>query len=187
MIIRKAKHSDSASIANYLMLAMEQLLYEFISKEDYDTAYTLLLYFVSQKDNQYSYENCIVAEIDDEVVGAVNYYDGEKLIELREPILNYVRDNFNKKFNPENETQAGEYYIDTLGVAPHMQGKGIGTRLLQYLIDHYTVKQQQTLGLLVDKENPDARKLYMKLGFKSVGKKILVGHEMEHLQINSLF
>ena len=186
MIIRKAKRSDSASIAKHLMLAMEQLLYEFIAKKDYDAAYNLLLYFVSKENNQYSYRNCIVAEIDHEVVGVVNYYEGEKLIELREPILNYVRANFNKEFNPENETQAGEYYIDTLGVDPNRQGKGIGTQLLQYLIDNYTIQQQKTLGLLVDKENPAAKKLYLKLGFKSVGKKVLVGHEMEHLQINPL-
>lgn len=184
MIIRKAKRSDSESIANYLMLAMEQLLYEFICKEDYDVAYNLLLHFVSKKNNQYSYLNCIVAEIDNKVAGVVNYYDGEKLIELREPILDYVRAYFNKGFDPENETQAGEYYIDTLAVDPNMQGKGIGTKLLQYLIDEYTVKQQKIVGLLVDKENPEARKLYLRMGFKSVGKKILVGHEMEHLQRN---
>jgi len=54
---------------------------------------------------------------------------------------------------------------------------------LQFLIDEYVYKSNETLGLLVDKDNPAAKKLYLKLGFEFVGNKTFAGKQMEHLQL----
>jgi len=89
---------------------------------------------------------------------------------------------FNRDFHPEDETQAGEYYIDCVGVIPNQQGKGIGTQVFLFLINEYANQKDKTLGLLVDKKNPKAKQLYLKLGFEIVGEKILAGKKMEHLQ-----
>lgn len=184
MIIRKATIDDSELIAKYLLLAMEEIIYKFIDERDPKTAYYFLLHFVESENNQYSYQNCFVAEENDEIIGAVSVYDGGKLHELRKPIVDYVRLNFNPDFSPENETQSGEFYIDSLGVSPNHQGKGIGSKMLQFLIEEFVTKNKQTLGLLVEEENPGAKKLYLKLGFKVVGEKTLVGKKLEHLQIS---
>lgn len=183
MQIRSALPEDSQAIAEYLLMAMKDIAYLFIGQQDYKKAKDFLYHFVKSEDNQYSYQNCLVVEDGGDIIAAVNLYDGGKLHELREPIISYVQTHFNEHFNPEDETQAGEYYIDTLAVNPKYQGQGIGTKLLQFLIIEYTVKQNHTLGLLVDKDNPSAKKLYLKLGFKPVGNKTLVGKPMEHLQI----
>jgi ribosomal protein S18 acetylase RimI-like enzyme len=184
MIIRKATIDDSESIAKHLLLAMEEIIYKFIDEKDPKTAYYFLLHFVESENNQYSYQNCFVAEENDEIIGAVAVYDGGKLQELRKPVVDYVRLNFNPDFSPENETQSGEFYIDSLGVSPNHQGKGIGSQLLQFLIEEFVTKNKQTLGLLVEEGNPGAKKLYLKLGFKVVGVKTLVGKTLEHLQIS---
>ncbi|MDA6072505.1 GNAT family N-acetyltransferase [Flavobacterium sp. AC] len=184
MIIRKATIEDSESIAAHLLLAIEEIIYKFIAEKDPKTAYYFLLHFVESENNQYSYENCFVAEENNEIIGAVSVYDGGKLQELRKPIVDYVRLNFNPDFSPENETQSGEYYIDSLGINPNHQGKGIGSKILQFLIEEYVTKNKQTLGLLVEEGNPGAKKLYLKLGFKPVGVKTLVGKTLEHLQIS---
>ncbi|MDX3915309.1 MAG: hypothetical protein QHC79_17330 [Pseudosphingobacterium sp.] len=34
---------------------------------------------------------------------------------------------FRINYNPENEIQVGEYYIDIVGVSPAQQGEGIGS------------------------------------------------------------
>ena len=183
MIIRKATVKDATFIATYLLLAMEDIVYTFIGEKDHRKARAFMLHFVAQEDNQYSYQNCWVAEQDGEVVAAVNVYDGAKLNELRQPILEHIRSLYNKDFQPEDETQAGEYYIDTLGVNSLQQGMGIGSKLLQHVINEYITQRHQTLGLLVDDENPNAKRLYVKLGFKPVGKKMLFGKYMEHLQM----
>lgn len=186
MIVRRATMEDSYLIATYLLLAMEDIVYKFIGEKDYQKAKGFLAYFAERENNQYSYQNCWVAEDEGKVVAAANIYDGARLVELRMPIVQYLKTQFNRDFIPEDETQSGEYYIDTLGVNPNQQGKGIGLRMLQFMIDEYVNKQHQTLGLLVDEENPAAKKLYLKLGFRPVGTKVLVGKSMEHLQLGKV-
>lgn len=183
MLIRKATQNDSKFIATYLLLAMEDIVYKFIGSKDSAKAAKFMLHFVQQPNNQYSYQNCWVAEINSEVVAAANLYDGARLDELRLPVARHIRSEFSKDFEPEDETQAGEYYIDSLGVSTSQRGKGVGSKVLQFLIDEYANKQRKTLGLLVDEENQNARRLYLKMGFKLVGRKLLFGKNMEHLQI----
>lgn len=183
MVIRKATLEDSPLIAAYLLLAMEDIVYQFIGEEDYDKAREFLQYFIEKENTQYSYQNCFVAEEAGEVIAAVNLYSGAQLNVLREPIVRFIKMQFGNDIRLEDETQEGEYYIDTLGVNPNQQGKGVGSKILQFLIDEYVTKNKQTLGLLVDEENPSARKLYLKLGFKPIAKKLFLGKRMEHLQI----
>lgn len=185
MIIRQATIDDSKFIASCLFLAMEDIVYNFIGERNSHKALQLFQHFAETDNNQYSYQNCWVAEIDGEIVAAVNIYNGENLIELRKPVIQYIKTLYNKDFNPEDETQSGEYYIDTFAVKQSKQGKGIGTKMLQFLIEKYVIQNHQTLGLLVEEDNLPAKKLYYKLGFKPMGKKTLVGKNMEHLQINN--
>ncbi len=183
MIIRKATLKDSEFIAQYLLLALKDIIFQFIGEQDHDKAKNLLLYFITNENNQYSFQNCWVVEEGNEIIAAVNLYDGAMLRELREPVIKYIKAHLDLDLNVEDETQPGEYYIDSLGVNPNQQGKGIGSKLLKFLIDEYVNKNKQTLGLLVDEENTNAKKLYLKLGFKHVGNKIYVGKNMAHLQI----
>lgn len=185
ILVRKATFHDSEMIAPCLFLAMEDILYTFIGEEDAEKARAFMVHFVEKDNNQYSYQNCWVAEDNRKVVAAINLYNGALLSELRQPVIEHLRSKFNNDFTPEDETQAGEYYIDALGVNPDQQSKGIGTKLLQFVIDEYVNKQSQTLGLLVDETNPNAKRLYVKLGFKSAGRRVLFGKNMEHLQIRS--
>ncbi|MBZ4035555.1 GNAT family N-acetyltransferase [Flavobacterium sp. 17A] len=185
MNIRKAEKKDAEKIAPILLLAMEDIIYKFIAKEDYASAKDFLQHFIERENNQYSYQNCFVAEENNEIIGAVNIYKGGDIEELRNPIIEYVRKHYNPEFDPEFETREGEYYIDSLGVNPKYQGKGIGSQLLQFLIDKYVHKNKEVLGLLVEEDNPSAKKLYLKLGFKVVGSKTLVKKNLVHLQIKN--
>ena len=182
MTIRKAQPKDANAIATYLLLAMEDIVYQFIGEKSREKAKRFLLNLIGKKANQYSYENCWVMEIEHEVAAVAVVYDGGKLKALRASVAQEIKLMFNRDFNPEDETAAGEYYIDSIGVNPQQQGKGLGSKLFQFLIDEYVVKRNGTLGLLVDKDNPAAKKLYLKLGFEIVGEKALAGKRMEHLQ-----
>lgn len=169
---------------------MEEIVYEFIGEVDSQKARAFLLHFVREENNQYSYQNCWVVEQDNNVVecdcrivATVNIYDGRKLEELRWPIIKYIKEHFNRELVVEDETEPGEFYIDSFGVSLDQQGKGLGSEILKFLVDEYVNRQNRTLGLLVDIENPNAKRLYLKMGFKSVGKKTLVGKTLEHLQI----
>lgn len=182
MIIRKSKPEESKVVASCIALAMKDIVCHFIGEDSSGKAIHFLDCLIREKGNQYSYENCWVVESDNEIVAAAVVYDGARLKELRKPVANTIKIMFNRDFHPEDETQAGEYYIDCVGVIPNQQGKGIGTQVFLFLINEYANQKDKTLGLLVDKKNPKAKQLYLKLGFEIVGEKILAGKKMEHLQ-----
>ena len=58
-----------------------------------------------------------------------------------------------------------DMYIDILAVAPAMQGKGIGTRLLEAIFQTAREKGFKSVSLEVVDTNPDARRLYERAGF----------------------
>lgn len=183
--IQKAALSDSAEIASLLLLAMEDIVYEFLGAKDKQAAFDFMYHMVSTENNQYSYQNVYILRLDGKIAGAVNLYDGARLEELRKPVAEYITARTSLPFAPEDETRAGEFYIDSIGVHPDRQGQGIGGKLLRYLVSEYVEKQGETLGLLVEQANPAARRLYEKTGFRKIGEKVLVGKMMDHLQIRN--
>ncbi|MEW6624899.1 MAG: GNAT family N-acetyltransferase [Bacillota bacterium] len=73
-----------------------------------------------------------------------------------------------RAFNEENK---GYGYIDdgmpelSIALYPEYRGKGAGTALLQYLIDHLPVSTK-SISLSVNVQNP-AKRLYERVGFKT--------------------
>lgn len=185
MIIRKAKTEDAKEIAPFMMLAMKDIVFQFIGENSSEKATLFLETLIGEKANQYSFENCWIAENEGKIIAAANIYDGSKLQELRTPVAAIIKSLFNRDFNPEDETQEGEFYIDCVGVGLEQQGKGIGSKIFQFLIDEYVYNRNKTIGLLVDKDNPNAKRLYLKLGFEIMGEKTLTGKTLEHLQFKN--
>jgi ribosomal protein S18 acetylase RimI-like enzyme len=186
MQIRKAKIEDSETIARYMMLAMKDIVYNFIGENSMDKAMRFLVSLISRRATQYSYEHCWVLELNSTIVAAANIYDGALLQELRLPVAETIKTMFDRSFCPADETQTGEFYIDCLGVHPDHQGKGLGSILLGFLINEYVQNRDLTVGLLVDTENPMAKKFYLNLGFEIIGEKELAGKKLEHLQIKQV-
>ncbi|MCT4613936.1 MAG: GNAT family N-acetyltransferase [Marinifilaceae bacterium] len=181
--IRKAQSKDSKNIACLLLSAMEDIIYDFIGESAYDKAINFLEHFIKLENNQYSYQNCWVMSIDEEIIAAINIYNGAELKKLRRPIENYLKNELNQIFDMEEETKEGEFYIDSLGVRPDKQGQGYARILLQKIIQIYSDKSPYCLGLLVEKRKAHAKKLYLSMGFKYQKDLLLAGIEMEHLQL----
>jgi ribosomal protein S18 acetylase RimI-like enzyme len=168
VMIQKATSKDAQTIAYFLFMAMEEIVYQFIGKKDKEMALKFLNHFTVKSDNQYSWQNCFIGKIDDEIITVANVYDGADLLRLRQQVIDFVKTNFNSKFNPESETQSGEMYLDCFAVSPNHRGQGFGSKLLTFLVEEFAGKQKQVLGLLVEKENFNAKKLYQKVGFTYV-------------------
>lgn len=139
---------------------------------------------VLSDDSQYSYRNAVVA-IDDDggLCGACVSYDGADLHKLRRPFIKAMKERFGQDFSKmDDETAAGELYADSLAVVEGRRGQGIATRLLNAVVDKAKDKGMETVGLLVDKGNPKAERLYARLGFEYVNDSSWGGHPMRHLQ-----
>jgi len=184
-MVRKANVKDAAAIAILINQAMGNLAKQFRAAETNEEAIGLLLHFIKKEHNQYSLNNILVYELDGEVVGEINTYDGDQIEELRKPFFDYLTAHYHPNgFAMEKESEGGEFYIDTLSVRPAYQGKGIGKELITAAINWARELGHQKVGLLVNPENPDAKRLYESLGFRKENEVVLLGTTHEHLALN---
>ena len=182
MIIREAVPADAHQIAGLIILAMDDLAAKFAGESDPFKAIPLFEHFAALPGNQYSYENILVYEEEGVVSGMISAYDGADLETLRAPFLTYLQSTYGFDSIPEAETEAGEYYIDCVSVAQGKQGRGIGKKLILALIEKVIPAKHHTLGLLVSLNNPQAEKLYGRLGFKTVSRRHFMGGDYSHMQ-----
>ena len=123
----------------------------------------------------YSYRNALLAFDGNKPVGLCLSYDGAGYHERRlTTFALFSEDNETNDdevqgmdlTNAEDETCAGEYYIDSLAVIPEYRGRGIARHLMQRHIEHAATLGIPLATLLVDPDNPPALRLYESLGFK---------------------
>ena len=143
----------------------------------------LMTAIVVRTDSQYSYCNTLVAMEHGDVIGVCTSYDGGQLHALRQAFIDETRQRLGRDFSDmEDETQAGELYIDSLCVAEAFRGRGIASALLGATIDRARRGGFPAAGLLVDTANPRAEQLYTRLGFVYQNDATWGGHAMRHLQ-----
>ncbi|MDD7462859.1 MAG: GNAT family N-acetyltransferase [Prevotellaceae bacterium] len=185
MNITTAKPTQASQIAKLIMEAMNHECCQYFAGEHHTLAdfHRVLTELVRADNSQYSYRNALVAlTADEKVAGVCVSYDGACLIELRKAFLKACKENFNQDFSdmPE-ETSAGELYIDSIAVDEGYRGQGLAKQLLQATIDKARDMNINSVGLLVDKGNPQAEQLYHAVGFRYENDNMWGGHPMKHL------
>ena len=182
--IREASKSQAAEIASLIMTAMTDdcCLYfcgEGYGLEDFRKMMTIL---VEREDSQYSYRNTLAAMDADKVVGISVSYDGGCLHELRRAFIEAAKEQIGKDHSGmDDETQAGELYLDSLAVLPDYRHQGIARKLLLATKERANLLGLPRVGLLVDKDNPIGEALYTSVGFQYVNDNQWGGHPMKHL------
>src|SRR5690625_4934699 len=126
----------------------------------------------------------MVFEENGNILGSITTYDGGKLEEYRDKLLNHIEQEYNVvNLKLEDETQAGELYIDTLSVSPKAQGKGVGSRLIKVAIHKAREEGYKYIGLILEMGNTNAKQLYEGRGITVVGKKALRNAQYELMQV----
>lgn len=180
IVIRVARRNDAVVIAQAVAMAIgDEVALQNYCGEDYIATLTEI---ASRSNTQYSWQTALIAEVNGSVAGAVIGYDGAHLSELREGTFATLQGRGVQIASIADETEAGEYYLDSLGVLPEFRGLGIGAALVKALCEKAYAEGHKRVGLIVDVENPQAEKLYASLGFERVGTKLFFGHRMWHLQ-----
>ena len=142
----------------------------------------MMTMLVEREDSQYSYRNALVAMDEDRVVGTSVSYDGGCLHELRRAFIEAAKEYLGKDHSGmDDETQAGELYLDSLAVLPEYRRRGIARQLLMATKQRANRLGLPCVGLLVDKDNPVGEALYASVGFHYVNDSQWGGHPMKHL------
>ena len=177
--IRKAHKEEAQQIAELFMLAwpVDEILES--NAISYDQLYESITLIAGGEDTIYSYENTLVAEIDGKVVGAMCAYDGADYQRLKQPIVNTLGPD--SGFAKLKETEAGEFYLDSVGVLPEFRGRGIASRLFEAQCERAASLGHEVAGLIVDVDKPQAEALYARLGFVYLDDKDFFEHAMKHM------
>lgn len=183
--ITPAQRTEAPLIAPMIMEAMNLDCCQWFAgpKHTLNDFQQLMTRLVAMDSSQYSYRNTLAAHVGGELAGILVGYDGGQLHQLREAFVSEARQTFGIDYSGmDDETNAGEYYLDSLCVAKKFRGRGIATRLLKAGIERGRRMGLPATGLLVDAGNPRAEQLYLRVGFEAVGGATWGSHPMHHLQ-----
>ena len=82
--------------------------------------------------------------------------------------------------------QAGEIYLSNLGVASHLRGKGIGSKIIRHKIKEAQGQGNTTFGLDVSTGNPRGEALYIRLGLRVTEQKAFSANHASVLPIQKM-
>lgn len=183
--ITPALRGEAPQIAPMIMEAMNLDCCQWFSGPNHTLKefQELMTRLVECECSQYSYRNTLAAHVDDELAGILVGYDGGQLHRLREAFIKEALQAFGIDYSGmDDETSAGEYYLDSLCVASQFRGRGIATQLLKAGIERGRQLNLPATGLLVDAGNPRAEQLYQRVGFEVVDTATWGSHPMHRMQ-----
>ena len=178
--VRGAKEEEKQVIAQVVAMAIadKEALCRYCGEE----YLSVLAEVAGHTETQYSWQYSLIAEVGGVVAGAIVGYDGAQLEVLRNRTLSIIQKYTSHTPSIADETEAGEYYLDSLGVFAEFRNKGVARALITALCEKAAAEGHRRIGLIVDYDNTDAQRLYTDLGFNVVGTKLFFGHKMWHLQ-----
>lgn len=177
-----ARKEQAEEIASLIMEAMDLDCCQNFAGPHHtlDDFHGMMTELVAMDDSQYSYRGTLTAMDGDTIAGILTGYDGKDLLRLRLRFIEAAKRWLGRDFSGmDEETQAGEYYIDSLCVKSEYRKRGIATSLIRATIAAHGA---QPVGLLVDHTHPWAERLYRAIGFRFVNETSWGGHAMRHLQ-----
>jgi len=131
-----------------------------------------------REDSVFSYRNCTVVESDGNVVGMLVAFPMhvDPMEEETDPVL-----------APYSRLEEhNSYYICGMALFPEYRGRGMGTRLLA-LAEEYARKQGYgKISLIVFEQNSGAFRLYVRAGYREVGREPVYPHPLIHYTGNAI-
>lgn len=164
--LRKGTKEDAPFIAQMIMTALH------LDYKADERLYGQIVRLVKDDKTLYSWHRCVLAVDGETCAGLCLAYDAKDYHErrVRSFTMPYedgttLGEEDRSLLEQEDEAGEGEFYIDSLAVAPEYRKQGTGRMLM---LD--AINRGKELGLsptlLVDPENPGAIRLYSSLGFR---------------------
>lgn len=174
--IRQAKKEDAALVADVVMVAADICTWEEREAEKHARTRMLFREVCEREDTLYSYTHVSVLEADGEIAGCLVSYPGAlyPTQRARTWALMQVPDNI----QTDEETEAGEYYLDSMTILPEYRGRGYGLELMKDGIERAKKTEGvKKVSLIAMKSRPGLRAYYAKLGFREEKEILFFGCE----------
>jgi ribosomal protein S18 acetylase RimI-like enzyme len=185
MSIRPALPSDFHAAARLIQAALDEITCYFSGEEDREdnpARYVWLEDWFQQTDNRFSYQQVLVKEVEDQVVGAILTYHGSEVGALDHRINERLRRLHNDPaFALDREAELDEFYIDALAVWPEFSGRGYATALMRAAEEKAQELHNPKIALNVDQHNERAYRLYQHLGYRTDKQRMLYGEPFFHM------
>lgn len=166
MNIRATRKEDAQAAIPLFMIVYScfaNILAGAMSEQDVLAA---LIQFFQAQGNRLSYQNTLVVEGEQGIVGLLLAYHGSLADDLDRPLIEYMRSVYkNPALTLDREAGEDEFYIDTVVVAPAFANQGIGTALMGAVEEWAQCLHYNKLALNVYHENERAYRLYQRLGY----------------------
>lgn len=120
----------------------------------------------------FSYENCVMADIDGAVAGMMHVFQMRQPVEVDEEDIDPV-------LRPYDELELpNTFYISGIAFYPEHRGQGIGSRLLDLASEIARDRKLDGVSLIAFAQNEAAVRLYLRKGYEIVDSRPVVAHEM---------
>ena len=175
--LRAARKSDAGDIARLYLISSDGFAAYIWSRyqktgmalEDVGRA----RYSRAKSESEYSYENCTVAERDEDIAGMMHGY----------PM--HVPEDGNQESDPVLRPYAEleldrSFYISALAVFEAFRGQGIGTALMDVAFERANALGLPHVSLICFERNEGAMRLYTRLGFREIDRRAIVPHPALH-------
>ena len=179
--MRPATPEDAAVVVRLMYTAIGAIAHTLAGTPDKAEALRVLESFFRQAHNRVSHQHVAVHEEAGRVVGFVSAYAGAQAAALDRPFIERLHALGLDASGILPEAREDEYYLDSLAVDASHQGQGLGTRLLSAFEAQAARLGHKKLLLLVDQDNPKARRLYARLGYHPDGTLDLSGHVYDRM------
>ena len=156
---------SSDGVVNYLWMTLEPEYPGLVPIEIGAVRY-------AREEGNFSYTNCVVAELEGEVIGQLCTYPVEANAEESQEPVDPVLEPYARLEVP------GTLYISSLALFEEFRGLGLGTRMLSIAKDQARGRNLDALSLLVFEQNAGAVKLYKREGFREVDRAPVVPHPL---------
>lgn len=180
-IVRDAQPSDAHFLAQCILAGFHVYDFEPEGPQNKEL-YLLLTECVKRDDLLYAYKFSRIAEIDGVPAGALLSYPGELYRGLRhKTFVELWPDLLRLDAESEQETGPGEYYLDSLAVAPAFRHQGIGHMLIEDGIRKGIDRGYKQIGLVADVTMPHLIRLYESYGFVPEERRKVLGIDFQRM------
>ncbi|MER2064567.1 MAG: GNAT family N-acetyltransferase [Alkalibacterium sp.] len=183
-MIREARKEDTEEMIELLKVILTDMELPMMHEVDWEDIKPALVEAGKHEAYRINYRNAVVKEVDGRLAGFFYGYEGGAASRSFEPIGTVLEKHDLPVFEifSDEESVDGEWYLDSLVTHQDYRGQGVGKELLEAAFKKAKASGFSVIGLNVDHENPRAKALYERMGFKKTGEVVLADHDYDHMQ-----